>query len=215
MPGTRLIRILCLHGFRGSGAQLRAQLRGLTQDIESEHELELVCPDAPSLPDGRLAWWNAVPSDAGGNAKHYQGFSDSRAAIQEHFRNSGPFDGIFGFSQGAALAGLLVGLRAGPDIEASEYPLEFGFAILVGGFVSNDPTHAATYAARASYALPSLHFIGRADRIVPAEASRELAARFEKPCIAEHDGGHLIPSAPEARSALRSFLSAATPQHEG
>ncbi len=68
---TRL-RILCLHGFRGSGQGLRAQLQAWV--AESSAELELICPDAPRLADGRTAWWNAVPIEGrAAPSKRYEG----------------------------------------------------------------------------------------------------------------------------------------------
>jgi len=201
----RRLRLLCLHGFRGSGAALRAQMQGSFAELDAR--LELVCPDAPSLGDGRRAWWNALPIDGlAPTSKHYEGWEGTRAAISALFADSGPFDGIFGFSQGAALAGLLVGLRASHGVATKERPLLFGFAILVGGFVSNDPVHAALYSEQESYSLASLHLIGRADRIVSPEASRALAARFHAPQVVEHDGGHVIASTAEVKRALQAFL---------
>jgi hypothetical protein len=48
--------------------------------------------------------------------------------------------------------------------------------------------------------------IGRADNIVPGEASRALAARFANPLLLEHNGGHVIASTAEARATFREFL---------
>jgi pimeloyl-ACP methyl ester carboxylesterase len=42
-------------------------------------------------------------------------------------------------------------------------------------------------------ALPSLHLIGAADRVVPPPSSRLLATRFLSPTLLEHDQGHCIP----------------------
>ena len=53
---------------------------------------------------------------------------------------AGPrFDGVFGFSQGAALAGLLTAVQ-----ESGGAPpgFDFGFAVMVGGFTSDLPKHA-------------------------------------------------------------------------
>lgn len=97
-------------------------------------------------------------------------------------------------------------MRAPAGVATTEQLLSFGFAIFVGGFVSNDPMHAALYEAHAGYALPSLHVIGRSDRIVPPEASRALATRFQAPHVVEHDGGHVIASTAEVRRALGAFI---------
>lgn len=41
--------------------------------------------------------------------------------------------------------------------------------------------------------LPSLHLMGAADKVVPADSSRQLASRFVDPIIIEHEQGHCIP----------------------
>jgi predicted esterase len=198
----RALRMLCLHGFRGSGDSLRAQMRKLVAGLESE--LELLLPNAPARAAGGPGWWNAIPLE--GAAKHYEGWQQTRDWAAAFFAKSPPIDGVFGFSQGAALTGLLVGLRSASGSPTAAQPLVFDFAIMVGGFVSNDPAHATLYEAPTSFALPSLHMIGRADRVVPSDASRALAARFKNPLLLEHDGGHAIPSSPEARATFTEFL---------
>jgi len=209
----RALRMLCLHGFRGSGSALRAQMRSLVAGLESE--LELLYPDAAALSTGGPGWWNAVPLERNATdhdsalntrAKHYEGWPQTRAWAASFFRDSGPIDGVFGFSQGAALTGLLVGLRSPSGAPTPEKPLKLDFAIMVGGFVSNDPTHATLYEPADNFALPTLHLIGRADRIVPREASLALAARFKDPLVVEHDGGHVIASDPHSRAAFAEFL---------
>src|SRR5204863_205606 len=105
-----------------------------------------------------------------------------------------PFDGVLGFSQGAALAALLVGVAAMERAAAGATgsPLAFDFAVMVGGFVSADAEHAPLYQALRAAEVPSLHVIGRADRVVSPEASRALAARFAGARVVEHDGGHVM-----------------------
>ena len=211
----RKLRILCLHGYHGSGDVLRRQMQALTDGFESR--VELVYLDAPSLSQGDYGWWHAVPAEGAqdgdqsgvGHARmRYEGWDRTRAAIVSVFEKEGPFDGIFGFSQGAALAGLLVGLRAPDGVPTAEQPLTFDFAILVSGFVSNDPAHAALYGRKASYALPSLHLIGRSDRVVPASDSRDLAPRFGEATVLEHPGGHVVASDPSTRAGVGAFLDA-------
>jgi acetyl esterase/lipase len=211
----RKLRLLCLHGYHGSAEVMRSQLRPLFEGLESL--VELVCVDAPSRAQGDFGWWHAV-QDAntparedpglGSTARHYKGWARSRDALIACFQRQGPFDGVLGFSQGAALTGLLVGLRAPDGRPTPEHPLAFRFALLVSGFASNDPSHAALYASRASYALPSLHLVGRADGIVPPRDTRALATRFENPLVVEHEGGHVIASTPAVRQQVRGFLEA-------
>ena len=178
-----------------------------------EGTVEFVYPDAPKLASGSASWWNALdalPAADGApsvGAKHYEGWEQTRAWAIAYFAQQGPFDGVFGFSQGAALTALLVGLRAFAAVPTADRPLLFNRAMLISGFVSNDPKHAELYESKRSFELPSLHLIGRSDRIVPRAASLALAARFAAPTVVEHDGGHVIASNAEVRDALATFLS--------
>jgi predicted esterase len=201
----RALRILCLHGFRSSGMGLKAQMQGLVSGLRTQ--VEFIYVDAPPLASGGHAWWNATPiAGADGRAKRYEGWAEARAWAISFFDQSGPVDGVFGFSQGAALTALLVGMRSPDGAATSEQPLQFGCAVLVSGFVSQDPAHAALYRARASFALPSLHVIGRSDRVVPPEASLALATRFEAPTVVEHEGGHVIANSEPVRQAMATFF---------
>lgn len=207
------LRILCLHGYRGSADTLRTQMRSLLHGLESW--VEFVHVDAPSLSSGDFGWWHAVPSQSsalgadlgvGKRAMHYEGWERTRDWAISVFEQQGPFAGVFGFSQGAALTALLVGMRAPDGKVTPEHPLSFDFAMMVGGFISNDPRHAQLYESTDSFALPSLHLIGRSDFVVATEASRALAARFKTPLVLEHDAGHIIASGSEVRIPVLKFL---------
>ena len=100
---------------------------------------------------------------------------------------------MLGFSQGAALTSLLVGL------------LPFDFAVMIGGFRSDSAKHADIYGD--GYDRPSLHIMGRNDVVVPIEDSRVLATQFKCPMVLEHGGGHVIPSDKEIRAGFERFLA--------
>lgn len=214
-PKARRLRVLCLHGYHGSGAVLRRQMATWSDALAPV--ADFIYLDAPSLAAGDFGWWHATDSERdpasddpglAGFHRHYKGWTRTRAAIVSAFETQGPFDGILGFSQGAALAGLLVGLRATDGITTAERPFRFDFAIVVSGFPSNDRELARVYDRMDAYALPSLHVLGRADVIVPNDDSRSLASRFRSPVIALHDGGHVIPGAPDVVARVRAFLEA-------
>jgi pimeloyl-ACP methyl ester carboxylesterase len=190
----REIRVLCLHGYHGSARILREQMKPLTAELEGT--VEFVHLDAPSLSRGDFGWWH----------HEFRGWESTRDWMAELFEQQPHFDGVFGFSQGAALASLLVGMR-GPEADASgRKPLAFEFAMMVGGFRSDAPQHADLYASQESYALPSLHIMGRGDGVVPIEDSRVLAAQFTSPVVLEHPGGHVIPGTRAVRDEVRLFL---------
>jgi acetyl esterase/lipase len=221
-PRPRRLRILCLHGYHGSGAILRRQMTTWPDELASLADFVYV--DAPSLAAGDFGWWHAVASERdpasddpglGGRHRHYKGWARTRTAIVSAFETQGPFDGVLGFSQGAALAALLVGLRAPDGSTTSERPLRFQFAIVVSGFASNDGELAHLYERREAYDLPSLHVIGgRADAIVPSDDSRRLASLFRAPQIVEHGGGHVVPGAPDVVARVRAFLEAQVDRSE-
>ncbi|HEY3904843.1 MAG TPA: hypothetical protein VGM14_13115 [Streptosporangiaceae bacterium] len=165
----RDLRVLCLHGYHGSGAILRRQMASLAAVVSSN--VEFVYVDAPSLSRGDFGWWH----------EGFSGWERTRDWAAELLRTGPRTDEIFGFSQGAALTGLLAGLR---DSRAA--PVEFEFAIMVGGFTSFMPQHAGLF--RHKLTAPSVHVTGRADMIVPARDSLLLADRFADPLVIEHPG---------------------------
>jgi hypothetical protein len=215
------LRVLCLHGYHGSAQVLRKQLAPLADGLDELAEFVYV--DAPSLAVSDFGWWRATALEStnvgvSSGAKRYKGWQRTRDAIVSTFARVGPFDGVFGFSQGAALASLLVGLRS-PDAptraevigrasgsSSKAESLVFDFAVMVGGFVAADAELAELYGKRANYELPSAHVIGRSDSVVPSKASFELATKFKNPVVLEHEGGHVISTAPQIRQGFQAFL---------
>jgi hypothetical protein len=183
-------------------------MRPLTQGLEPL--AEFVCVDAPSLAMGDFGWWHAVSN--GGDLRHagvhhppmrYEGWLKTKSWLISLFQHSAPFDGVFGFSQGAALTSLLVGLRNHCEAEDR---ISFDFAIMVGGFASNDGSHANLYQRQSEYGLPSVHIIGESDFVVPRSRSDRLARFFTNPLILRHSGGHVIPGNPQVRNGVAAFL---------
>jgi pimeloyl-ACP methyl ester carboxylesterase len=195
------IRLLCLHGYRGNSAILRRQMAPFVHGLESV--AEFVTVDAPSLAEGDFGWWHGnFPSSTG----DYRGWDRTRDWIVRLFAHERHFDGVLGFSQGAALTGVLAGMRSMDGRVSDQAPLLFDFAIMIGGFRSEMPAHQEMYAATGRYTLPSLHIMGGSDSIVPAADSRRLAGQFNSPLILEHPGGHVIPDTPSVRDQVAVFF---------
>ena len=184
------LRVLCLHGYHGTGAILRRQMAPLAGSIPAD--IEFVYTDAPSLASGSFGWWH----------EGFTGWERTRDWITSQLSTGPRIDGLFGFSQGAALTGLLAALRESPMAPGG---LDFEFAIMVGGFTSFLPQHADLYPRPLT--TPSVHVIGRRDAIVPRSASLELAARFTDPLILEHGGGHVIPADRAVAEPIARFLA--------
>lgn len=118
------------------------------------------------------------------------------------FAEAGPFDGVLGFSQGAAMAALLSSLQ--PKLKGQ---IDFRFVILCSGFVVN-----MTEFPQGSIDIPSLHVFGNdtgsKDRQIDSQASRHLSSVFEVGCsvIVEHGFGHIIPTQSPYIDTMRDFL---------
>jgi hypothetical protein len=159
--------------------------------------IEWVCADAPSLARGDFGWWHL----------NFRGWEQTLDWVTDYLVRHGPFDGVLGFSQGAALTSLLVGRRAPDGRVTPERPLSFGFAVMIGGFRSDSAAHAGLYAAADSYRLPSLHIMGKSDPVVPMADSMVLARQFAAPTVLTHPGGHVIPDTPEVLAGVQSFFA--------
>jgi pimeloyl-ACP methyl ester carboxylesterase len=186
----RQLRVLCLHGYHGSGDVLRRQMAPLASTIS---DVEFVYVDAPSLAENDFGWWHSPA----------QGWHRTRDWAVDLFASQPRFDGVFGFSQGAAFTGLLAGMRQ----EAVDGPgtgILFDFAVLVGGFKNDAPEHADLY--RNTFTVPSVHIIGRTDTIIPPHESRDLAAQFANPSILQHPGGHVVPADALVVERVTGFL---------
>jgi hypothetical protein len=146
------LRVLCLHGYHGTAATLCRQMAPLAGSLPAN--IEFVYIDAPSLASGGFGWWH----------EGFSGWEDVRDWIIGQLSLGPRIDGLFGFSQGAALTGLLAALR-----ECSQPPqgLDFRFAVMVGGFTSFLPQHADLFPRPLT--IPSVHVMGRSDAIVPRQ----------------------------------------------
>lgn len=130
-----------------------------------------------------------------------RGLQEALGAVAGALSSLGPFDGLLGFSQGAALAALVCALGQAGD---PRFPLP-RFIILVSGFcprglVLKEPI------LKSPLSLPSLHVFGETDRVIPAQESVQLASRFPGAVTLTHSGGHFIPAAAAQRQAYLKFL---------
>lgn len=105
----------------------------------------------------------------------------------------GPFDGIFGFSQGACLAAvILVALENrtvapslfGPDFD---HP-NFKFAMLAAGFKPL-PQKATQNIWTHKISTPTLHMIGQEDKLISPDLQEELVNQCVDPVVIRHAGG--------------------------
>lgn len=207
------LKVLCLHGYRQNSKIFRERSGGFRKLFKKNIDFTFVTAPHVIPEDDNLArpeedrekgWWFSRPGksyNALDKTDISTGYQDSLQVVKEKFASEGPFDGIMGFSQGAAFAALLCILQSNPTEEG----VRFKFAILVAGFMSLVSPHAVLYSTPID--CPSFQTIGATDGIIPTQSSEDLLATFINPVAYRHDGGHYIPSSPHLRTALLEFIA--------
>ncbi|KAK2823353.1 hypothetical protein Q7C36_019953 [Tachysurus vachellii] len=213
------LRILCIHGYRQSSASFREKTGALRKLLKKQCELVYIdAPHAvptsndielqektPSVGDNQSGWWFSDVQDHSFDARQECessfGLEQSLEAVRMAVKNLGPFDGILGFSQGAALVAMLCSLQ-----EQKLDPIfNFRFAILVAGFRSACAQHQYFYKG-VNIMVPSLHVFGQDDKVIPEQMSRDLLPLFIGADILTHQGGHFVPAASAHKHIYQEFL---------
>jgi hypothetical protein len=138
--------------------------------------------------------------------------------IAEAITEEGGVDGVVGFSQGGAAAGIVAALlepgrkekmaKAGglkfptsfEDLECA--PLKFG--VVYSGFYAPHDDYKGVYEA-VEAPTKLLHFIGGLDTVVEESRSRGLVDRVGGDVVL-HPGGHFVPIGKEWVGALVGFI---------
>lgn len=212
--------VLCLHGYSQDGATLRSHLRRLTERVGGRasfhfHNAPFPVPSVVDPSKQGFSWWHANRDQNG--EWTYDGVDSTLQAVAEmnemEKRRAGVgFAGVLGFSQGGALASLLVGLNENQELPS---PLpDLRFAMFAGAFryraVSPCYDHLFGSTSTQSLVTPSLHCIGARDRIVRSVKSEELADCFSEQTrvYCRHNGGHVVPASRSALDLFDEFLFA-------
>uniref|UniRef100_T1JI19 Serine hydrolase domain-containing protein n=1 Tax=Strigamia maritima TaxID=126957 RepID=T1JI19_STRMM len=162
--------------------------------------------DATQSPSpGARGWWFSRENDsfdALESSDVCKGYKQSLDFVCRFVDETGfKFDGLLGFSQGAAFVALLCVLA-----QRKELPFDFKFAIIIAGFKSRCSSHANMY-GDTNVTIPTLHVFGENDKVIPKELSQDLARSFEKPTLLVHVGGHFLPVTGQQKSVYLTFLS--------
>lgn len=202
-----------------SGELFRSKVLGLEKQLERFFNAELVYPTAPfaveteknSATVERHGTWRWVESEVIDGI--YPGLDISLEALATVLKNSGPFDGVIGFGQGAAIGTMLASLlehdrasafsrfaEAG-GVSFSSFFAELGhpplkFLVAIAGYKAVDQAYRAFY--EPLLRTPSLHIHGCADTIVDEDASNTLVGCFQPEQgmheVIRHQGGHTTPA---------------------
>jgi pimeloyl-ACP methyl ester carboxylesterase len=227
------IRILCLHGFTSNGAVHAYQARKITSlfnlPSSSPPKYEFLFPDGPhlvppsSIKDsawhsyvsanstaGHRGWWFARDSNftdssfIDPNTGGYYGLEESMKAIGRLIEETGPVHAIWGFSQGACLAGALMALLSAPPGELTDplakelramLPEGQGVpraGVFFSGFRARFERYHGIYEGGIS--VPTLHVMGEDDALVSVERSRVLVGVCGEGAVElVHKNGHNLP----------------------
>ena len=228
------LRVLCLHSFRTNAEIMDFQFELAGFKAALEDIAEFVCCDAPytcseqdlrklrehhpdvleAFPSDTFGeyreWFNA--SDDGGH--EYRRLGESVAHIQRFIRERGPFHGIFGFSQGSAMATIIVGKQLSGDLM-----LGLKFAWLHSGRLPRDDVCAAVFGAvntgadqlevsptAAPWTFPVLASRYSMDDAMPPARTQQVADAFSDSVLVTIPATkptHAVPKLPRDSEPLR------------
>ena len=200
-------RFLCLHGWRTSGKILSFQSAALCANVG----INGFFPDAPfsaeGAPDAGIATfypdyeyyeWYLKRFDVNDpTIKLLEGVDQSISKIVDIINNEEQFDGILGFSQGAAMATMILTEIQNRNIEKGKL---IKCVILIGGV---PPVGAPS----SVLSIPSLHIMGEKDSLI--SYSKELEGFYDKSSksVMIHEEGHNVPSMrTELYPLIRSWI---------
>lgn len=200
-------RILCLHGRQSNSEVSEMQMMVLGVDqiadcvfVDGPHQTARTFDK--DLENGRS--WFGEPSE---------GIRPALNVVLECVRKHGPFDGAFGFSQGASIVTLL----SDPTILASLGVEPLWTFVILGCGNPQLALQQAEPALQLPLTIPSLHIHGAVDSLLPQ--SRALAQLYAQPHVLEHPFGHALPMSlcgPEHAALLRTVAAfVLSPTHPG
>ncbi|KAK4055177.1 Family of serine hydrolases 3 [Microbotryomycetes sp. JL201] len=226
-------RVLMLPGYTQNSYILSGKMGAIRRALKDTAELVYIDPNPQTPEETARAWWFAEQRE---DSRHFLKLDETILYLRMMLEQHGPFDGVWGFSQGAACAAILTALVENPTmhpafsassiVPGSKWPPKpFKFAILSSGFLPLDPRLKQMF--EAPLQTPSLHILGRGDTIVgtgefarswcmcetvhltlwlDADRSLPLVDAFDDARVEWHDGGHHIPNKASWRNFFKAYL---------
>ncbi|KAI1616970.1 dihydrofolate reductase [Exophiala viscosa] len=238
------MKILMLHGYTQSGALFHAKTRATEKRLQKAFPgisfsyptgpLRLRPSDVPGFdpassedPDSIEAygWWRRADT---ADPPEYDGLEDGLQTVAKVLESEGPFDGVIGFSQGAALAAMVASLLEGESRKqafekaksrsplAISFPASFErldhpplkFCAAYCGFRAPGERYRGFY-EDPHIQTPVCHFIGSLDSVVEESRTQALVDATggpEKTQVVTHPGGHFVPSGKPYLDAIAAFI---------
>eukprot|EP00301_Raphidiophrys_heterophryoidea_P025510 c8577_g1_i2.p1 GENE.c8577_g1_i2~~c8577_g1_i2.p1 ORF type:complete len:212 (-),score=64.75 c8577_g1_i2:246-881(-) len=144
--------------------------------------------DTAKDPARDRAWWVAQKDHSGRNWV-YAGVAETVEFLKKIDKEQGPFDGVLGFSQGAALASALSAWQ-----HNQQPVVKFDFGVFVGGFPYNNfNDKSELFKGITFFTTPSLHVFSDKDTVVSSAASKRLMQMYDQAEYLSHTHGHIVP----------------------
>lgn len=245
---SKTLRILMLHGYTQSGLLFNAKTKALEKSLNKAFPgvhlsyptgpMKLRAADVPGFDTSTVedesneveayGWWRRSNTS---EPPEYVGFEEGLSVVAEILKTQGPFDGVMGFSQGAALAAMVASLLEGESrmqvFKAAQsknklaipYPSSFAnldhpplkFCVSYAGFLAPGDRYTAFY--EPSITTPLCHFVGSLDTVVEEDRTNlliEAAGGPQNTSIIVHPGGHFVPNNRQYIDAVVAFIRAKT-----
>ncbi|KAJ1933601.1 hypothetical protein FBU59_005976, partial [Linderina macrospora] len=176
---AKKLRVLCLHGYEQDATVFRVKIKHLVSEMAGH--VDFVFATAPNIlrpfdysgmdslaqqsliQSGntisrvRRGWYTQLSA----TPEIVQGLENSIAYLQGMLEELGPFDGIFGFSQGALMAAVMCSLIEN-NVYTGHPPFKFG--VFASGYKLNDEKWSWVYDKPLK--TPSLHVYGVVDSMI-------------------------------------------------
>lgn len=244
------LKILMLHGYTQSGPLFDAKTKALQKTLRKTFPgIYLSFPTGPlklrasHVPGSEAnaeddteieayGWWRRSSTV---EPPEYMGFDEGLDFVANILKQEGPFDGVIGFSQGAAMAVMISSLLEGESRReafkkaedssnlAIPFPSSFAglsyppmkFCVTYSGFIAPGERYAAFYHPCVN--TPTCQFIGSLDTVVEesrAEALIEATGGRDRANIIVHPGGHFVPNSRQYIDSLAAFVKAKVTESE-
>ena len=197
VAGSGALRILALHG----GGDSADTMRGITTNLQNALGSGVTwyfaqAPYSPGL-------WIRDPPDrrrlGAGETTDPNWAALSFNELDNLVSTQGPFDGIMGYSQGAAMTILYLSHNAAA----------FRFAVTFCGYLTTTHTGLmGRVTAAAPIATPTVFWMGTADTIITNTLTNAAVAEFSNPTVLVANGlGHVVPESGSTFDSVVSFIS--------
>jgi hypothetical protein len=222
MANAKVFNVVCLHGFTQNADIMYKKLTGLVKPCTKIHchylEGTIVLPPTPDadiksktygIDDfTQRGWWISNPADPHNMtwddiqnpAITLHGLDETLKRIIDFGKTIGGIDGLIGFSQGGCVVDYLCKMHS-----IGLFPFNLKFAIMISAMrfrrIDLIPSPVDL-----PLSIPSLHYYGLTDTVIPHTESELLADTYINPIKSPHEKNHIVPTNSISKKFLRDFV---------